>query len=46
MAQCWTEFQVADEEERKIMLEALRVQEGALARRPRRNRKKPKPKYD
>ena len=31
-------------EQRKTMLEVLREHEGAPARRPRRNRKKPKPK--
>ncbi|MBL4631994.1 MAG: polynucleotide adenylyltransferase PcnB [Paraglaciecola sp.] len=44
LAQWWTDFQEADEDQRKTMLEVLRVQEGAPARRPRRNRKKPKPK--
>jgi len=44
LADWWTVFQEADEEQRKTMLEALREQEGAPARRPRRNRKKPKPK--
>jgi len=44
LADWWTVFQEADEEQRKTMLEVLREQEGAPARRPRRNRKKPKPK--
>ena len=44
LAQWWTDFQEADEEQRKTMLEVLREQEGAPARRPRRNRKKAKPK--
>ena len=44
LADWWTVFQEADEDERKTMLEVLREQEGAPARRPRRNRKKPKPK--
>jgi poly(A) polymerase len=44
LADWWTEFQEADEDQRKTMLEVLREQEGAPARRPRRNRKKPKPK--
>jgi poly(A) polymerase len=44
LADWWTVFQEADEDQRKTMLEVLREQEGAPARRPRRNRKKPKPK--
>jgi poly(A) polymerase len=44
LADWWTVFQEADEEQRKTMLEVLREHEGAPARRPRRNRKKPKPK--
>jgi poly(A) polymerase len=44
LADWWTIFQEADEDQRKTMLEVLREQEGAPARRPRRNRKKPKPK--
>ena len=44
LAQWWTDFQEADEAGRKTMLEVLRKLEGAPARRPRRNRKKPKPK--
>jgi poly(A) polymerase len=43
LADWWTVFQEADEDKRKTMLEVLRQQEGAPARRPRRNRKKPKP---
>jgi poly(A) polymerase len=46
LADWWTVFQEADEDQRKTMLEVLRQQEGAPARRPRRNRKKPKPKHD
>ncbi|WP_034899814.1 polynucleotide adenylyltransferase PcnB [Paraglaciecola psychrophila] len=44
LADWWTVFQEADEDQRKTMLEVLRQQEGAPPRRPRRNRKKPKPK--
>lgn len=44
LADWWTVFQEADEDQRKTMLEVLRQQEGAPARRPRRNRKKPKSK--
>jgi poly(A) polymerase len=44
LAQWWTDFQEADEEQRKVMLQELRDEEGAPARRPRRKRKKPKPK--
>ncbi|MFQ3189892.1 MAG: poly(A) polymerase, partial [Paraglaciecola sp.] len=44
LAEWWTDFQEADEDQRKTMLEVLREKEGAPARRPRRNRKKPKPK--
>jgi poly(A) polymerase len=43
LADWWTVFQEADEDKRKTMLEVLRQQEGAPARRPRRNRKKTKP---
>jgi poly(A) polymerase len=43
LADWWTVFQEADEDKRKTMLEELRQQQGAPARRPRRNRKKPKP---
>lgn len=43
LAEWWTEFQEADEEQRKTMLQVLRDKDGAPARRPRRNRKKPKP---
>jgi poly(A) polymerase len=44
LADWWTEFQEADEGQRKTMLQTLRDQEGTSTRRPRRNRKKPKPK--
>lgn len=44
LADWWTVFQDADEEQRKTMLETLREHEGAPPRRTRRNRKKPKPK--
>ena len=44
LAQWWTDFQEVDDSQRKTMLEELRKQEGGPARRPRRNRKKPKPK--
>jgi poly(A) polymerase len=44
LADWWTVFQEADEDQRKTMLEVLRQQEGAPTRRPRRNRKKPKSK--
>jgi poly(A) polymerase len=43
LADWWTEFQEVDEDQRKVMLQALRDEEGAPARRPRRQRKKPKP---
>lgn len=44
LGQWWTDFQEADEGQRKKMLDILRVQNGGPTKRPRRNRKKPKPK--
>ncbi len=44
LAEWWTDFQEADEAQRKKMLQILREQDGAPTRRPRRNRRKPKPK--
>jgi poly(A) polymerase len=43
LAEWWTEFQEADEEQRKTMLEVLREQEGAGPKRHRRHRGKKKP---
>ncbi len=42
LAEWWTDFQEANEAQRKTMLKNLRDQEGVAPRRPRRQRKKPK----
>ncbi|MGS2719194.1 polynucleotide adenylyltransferase PcnB [Paraglaciecola aestuariivivens] len=44
LAEWWTDFQEASEDQRKNMLQKLREQNGGPTRRPRRPRRKPKPK--